>query len=71
MPQYGIPDWTRSEEDYRVLEASGDVLALTKGDVFMVFRRVRDEEYDRRLAGGVGVGADDAEPDATPDRGGM
>ena len=69
MPQYGIPDWTRSEEDYRVLEASGDVLALTKGDVFMVFRRARDEGHDRRLAGGVGAGAADAEPDAAPGRG--
>jgi hypothetical protein len=49
MPEYGAPDWARSEEDYRVLEAGGRTLGLTKGDVFMVFRRVPDEEHNRRL----------------------
>jgi hypothetical protein len=44
MPQHGIPDWIRAEEDYRVLEAGGDVLSLNKGDVFMVFRRIRAGE---------------------------
>ena len=48
MPQYGVPDWAREEEDFRVLEAGGNTLGLARGDVFMVFRRARGEEYDNR-----------------------
>jgi hypothetical protein len=59
MPEYGMPDWSREEEDFRVLEAGDNVLCLARGDVFTVYRRVHDEEYDRWLAGGTG-GAEDA-----------
>jgi hypothetical protein len=68
MPEHGVPDWTRSEADYRVLEAGADSLGLTKGDVLMVFRRVRDEEHDRPLAGGSGANKEDAQVVAAPDR---
>jgi hypothetical protein len=44
MPEYSVSDWARAEEDFRVLEAGGDTLGLARGDVFMIFRRVRDEE---------------------------
>jgi hypothetical protein len=67
MPEYGTPDWARAEEDLRVLEAGGDTLGLARGDVFMVFRRVHDEEYDRWLAAGTGTGTADAGPAAAPD----
>ena len=54
MPEYEQPDWFWETEDFRVLEASEDTLAFTRGDQFTVFRRVRDEEYERWCAAGAG-----------------
>jgi hypothetical protein len=65
MPWYDMPDWSREEEDFRVLESEGDVLCLACGDVYTVFRRVHDEEYERWLADGAREG-NAAEPPAAP-----
>lgn len=56
MPEYDQPDWFRDKEDFRVLEASTYTLALTRGDLFTVFRRVRVEEYLRELVTGARTG---------------
>ncbi|MBN9523903.1 hypothetical protein J0H58_36235 [bacterium] len=68
MPEYDQPDWVRDTEDFRVLEASGDTLAWTRGDLFTVFRRVRDEEYERWWAAGAGTGTEASESAPDPRR---
>ena len=66
MPEYEMPDRAKEEEEFRVLEAGGDTLALARGDVFTVFRRVHDEEYEWWMAAGAASDTEDSERDTTP-----
>jgi hypothetical protein len=66
MPEYEMPDWAKEETDFRVLEAGGDTLALARGDLFTVYRRVHDEEYERWMAAGASLDSEIYQPVPAP-----
>jgi hypothetical protein len=64
MPEIDMPDWSKEQEDFRVIEATGTSLGIARGDVIMVFRRVDDAEFEEFMAAGSTSDLDDDEPSA-------